>query len=51
METKFIVRVHHPDITEEERQRRMKQIRKAAEGVLKEKEKGERNGKIQTDCG
>lgn len=34
-----VVRVHHPDITKEERDRRMKQIYKAAEDVLKEKEK------------
>ena len=42
-ETQFIVRVHRPDITQEERERRMKQITKAAEDVLKAKEK--QNGK------
>lgn len=44
MSTKFIVRVHHPDITEEERSRRMKQIHKAAENVLKAKERARKNG-------
>lgn len=34
-----IVRVHRPDITQEEHDRRMKQVRKAAENVLKAKEK------------
>lgn len=43
MAEKFIVRVHHPDITKEEHDRRMKQVRKAAEDVLKAKEK--KNGK------
>ena len=43
MAEKFIVRVHRPDITEEERNRRMNRIRKAAEDVLKAKEK--KNGK------
>ena len=32
----MIVRVHIPDISAEERERRMKQVRKAAEAVLKE---------------
>lgn len=35
----FIVRVHRPDITKEEHDRRMKQIYKAAADVLKAKEK------------
>lgn len=39
MSTEIIVRVHHPDITEEERSRRMKQIQRAAESVLKAKER------------
>lgn len=39
-----IVRVHRPDITQEERKRRMMQVYKAAENVLKSKMKGERNG-------
>lgn len=38
----MIVRVHFADITKEEHDRRMKQIHKAAENVLKAKEKGER---------
>ena len=42
MATDFIVRVHRPDITQEEHDRRMRQIHKAAENVLKEKEKGEK---------
>lgn len=33
-----IVRVHRPDITKEEHKRRMKQIHKAAENVLKSKQ-------------
>lgn len=37
--TEIIVRVHRPDITQEEHERRMKQIYKAAESVLKAKEK------------
>lgn len=41
-----VVRVHFPDITKEEHDRRMKRIYIAAENVLKEKEKGERDGKI-----
>jgi hypothetical protein len=45
--TKIIVRVHRPDITQEERERRMKRIAKAAEGVLKEKEK--HNGKTNSE--
>lgn len=39
MQTKIIVRVHHPDITQEEHNRRMKQVYRAAESVLKAKEK------------
>ena len=39
MKTEIIVRVHHPDITEEERTRRMRQVYRAAENVLKDKEK------------
>lgn len=31
-----IVRVHIPDISDEERERRMKAVRKAAEALLKE---------------
>ena len=42
MPTEFIVRVHRPDITKEERDRRMKQIYMAAENVLKAKQKGEK---------
>ena len=42
MPTDFIVRVHRPDITKEEHERRMRQIYKAAENVLKSKEKGEK---------
>lgn len=38
----MVVRVHRPDITQEERNRRMKQIYKVAESVLKAKLKGER---------
>lgn len=34
-----IVRVHRPELTQEERARRMKQIALAAEAVLKEREK------------
>lgn len=33
-----IVRVHFPDITDDENQRRMKRLHKAAEEILKEKE-------------
>lgn len=44
LSTNVIVRVHRPDITDEERNRRMKQIYIAAENVLKAKEK--RNGKV-----
>lgn len=36
-----IVRVHRPDITQEERTRRMKLIYKAAENVLKAKQRTE----------
>lgn len=39
----MVVRVHYPDITQEERDRRMKQIYKAAESVLKSKVKGEKS--------
>ena len=39
MKAEVIVRVHRPDITQEERNRRMKQVHKAAENVLKAKEK------------
>ena len=39
MATEIIVRVHRPDITQEEHERRLKQIYKAAEEVLKAKEK------------
>ena len=42
MATEVIVRVHRPDITEEEHNRRMKQIYTAAENVLKAKLKGEK---------
>lgn len=45
MKTEFIVRVHHPDITEEEHARRMKQVYRAAENVLKEKEKNRETNK------
>ena len=38
----MIVRVHFPDITDEERKRRMKIIRDAAERVLREKMRVER---------
>ena len=38
----MVVRVHRPDITQEEHNRRMKQIHKAAENVLKSKKKGEK---------
>lgn len=33
--SKAIVRVYSPELTEEERARRMKQVRKAAEALLK----------------
>ena len=36
-----IVRVHFPDLTDEEQKRRMKRIYKAAEELLKEKIKNE----------
>lgn len=32
----MIVRVHIPDISDEENERRMKQVRKAAEALLRE---------------
>lgn len=38
----MVVRVHRPDITQEERKRRMMQVYKAAENVLKSKMKGEK---------
>jgi hypothetical protein len=38
----MVVRVHQPDISEEEHKRRMKQIYKAAEELLKEKIGGKR---------
>lgn len=38
----MIVRVHLPDLTDEEQKRRMKQIHKAAEELLKEKIGGKR---------
>lgn len=37
-----VVRVHFADLSDDERNRRMKQIRKAAEDVLREKIKNER---------
>lgn len=37
-----VVRVHRPSITKEERIKRMKQVYKAAENVLKSKMKGEK---------
>lgn len=37
----MVVRVHFPDLSTEEHNRRMKQIRKAAEDLLKEKIKNE----------
>lgn len=39
----MIIRVHIPDLTDEERQRRMKQLHKATEELLKERLKNERN--------
>lgn len=36
MKPEFIVRVHRPELTEEERARRMKRIYNAAEKVMKE---------------
>lgn len=35
----FIIRIHRPVLTEDERERRMKQIHKAAESLLKEVER------------
>lgn len=35
----MVVRVHIPDISAEEHERRMKQVRKAAEALLKEAHK------------
>lgn len=32
----WIIRVHIPDISDEENERRMKQVRKSAEALLKE---------------
>lgn len=43
MKAEAIVRVHRPDITKEERDRRMKEIHRAAENVLKEMERRKRN--------
>ena len=40
-----IVRVHFPDLTEEEHKKRTKQIRKAAEELIKEKIKRETHTK------
>ena len=34
----MVVRVHYPDLTEEENKRRMKRLYKAAEEILKEQE-------------
>lgn len=39
-----IVRVHIPDLTTEERERRMKQVRKATVAIMKEVMKGEQHG-------
>ena len=36
----MIVRVHFPDLTDNENSRRMKKIRKAAEELLKEQKRG-----------
>ena len=38
----MVVRVHLPDLTDEEQKRRMKKIHKAAEELLKEKIGGKR---------
>lgn len=38
----MVVRVHHPEIAEEEHKRRMKQVYMAAENVFKSKMKGEK---------
>ena len=38
-----IVRVHFPDLTDEEQKKRMKHIYKAAEALLKEKIRNETN--------
>jgi ribosome recycling factor len=35
-----VVRVHFPDITDEENRKRMKKIRQAAEELLKDKKRG-----------
>lgn len=32
-----VVRVHFPDLTDEEREKRMRSVRKAAEDILKDK--------------
>lgn len=42
MSANVVVRVHYPNITHEEHERRMKQVYKAAENVLKEMVKGEK---------
>ena len=44
----MVVRVHFPDLTDEEHERRMKKLRKAAEELLKEKIRG---GKRETNTG
>ncbi len=36
-----VVRVHFPDLTEEENRKRMQEIRKAAEEILKERIRNE----------
>lgn len=35
-DSKFVIRVHIPDLTDDERTRRMKQIEKAAEALMRE---------------
>jgi ribosome recycling factor len=40
----MVVRVHFPEITEEERKRRHKQLHDAAAQLLKEKIRNETNG-------
>ena len=41
----MVVRVHFPDLTEDERKRRMKQLYNAAEELLKEKIRNETHTK------
>ena len=41
----MVVRVHFPNLTEEENERRMSKIRKSAEELLKEKIGGKRGNK------